>query len=44
MSTPQQVIFVGKVEEDNVATNVFYCWKATRFLKKFSFGSLIVTE
>ena len=25
MSTPQQVIFVGKVEEDNVATNVFYC-------------------
>ena len=35
MSTPQQVIFVGKVEEDNVATNVFYCWKATRFFFKF---------
>ena len=35
MSTPQQVNFVGKVEEDNVATNVFYCWKATRF--KFFF-------
>ena len=37
MSTPQQVIFVGKVEEDNVATNVFYCWKATRFFLKFFF-------
>ena len=44
MSTPQQVIFVGKVEEDNVATNVFYCWKATLFFFNFSFGSLIVTE
>ena len=41
MRIPQQINFIGKLEEDDVATMFFIAEKQQKFILKFS---LIVTE
>ena len=44
MSIPQQINFVGKLEEDDGATMFFIAEKQQKTILKFSLNSLIVTE
>ena len=44
MTTPQQINFAGKLEEDDGATMFFISEKQQKAILKFSFDSLILTE
>ena len=41
---PQQISFVGKLEEDDNATMLFIAWKQQKTIPNFSLNSLIVIE
>ena len=43
-STPQQISFVGKLEDDDCATMFFIAEKQQKTLLNFSLDSLTVTE
>ena len=43
-SIPQQINFVGKLEEDDSATMFFITYKQQKAILNFSLDSLIITE